>query len=214
MKTIEDILLNEFTISSYKIIATFDDVMVLGVNDAIDYWVITSNKYWIDNQFDLFEKLTNGMKSFNFMEKNLSLLLLYNTEFDEFDKIDVVRIENDKSYFKKYVLKYSNKAASNLIGVMNERSVHSISELMMDGNIFTSARDSGDSINEYSLIYAISHKLAFIPIIAQGEAYTSNNFSFSSDTISKIFDWVNDAPDDDHRIDSYIQNLLKEDNNE
>lgn len=211
MKTIEDIVLNEFTISSYKIIVTFDDVTVLGVNNAIDYWVITSNKYWIDNQFDLYEKLTNGMKNFNFMEKNLSLLLLYNIEFD---KIDVVSIENDKSYFKKYVLKYSNKAASDLIGVMNERCVHSISELMMDGDIFTYARNSGDSINEYSLIYAISHKLAFIPVKAQGEAYTSNNFSFSSDTISKIFDWVNDAPDDDHRIGSYIQNLLKEDYNE
>ena len=213
MEIIENIVFNEFTQYDYKNIASIEGVKVLGLikENVFDYWIITSNKYWCDHQLDLFKQVVEMLKGYNYVDKNLTLLLLCDIENKDWASINSVEIENDKSYFKKYVLKYTSDAASDLANLIETKRVKSISELMMDGEVFSLAKDSGN-MNAYTLIYGLSHKLAFIPIITKAEEYSSNNILLGSSSLRGVFEWVQKAPEDDHRIDTYIQTLIDDEN--
>lgn len=215
MKIIENIVLNEFTQYNYEILESSEGVIVLGSKNenVFDYWIITSKKERYDNQLDLYELLVEKLKdNYRHVDKNLSLLLLCNIDNKDWANINPVDIENDKSYFKKYVLKYTSNAAQDLANLIEKQDVKSISELIMDSELFSKAKDSGSDINAYTLLYGLSHKLAFIPIITKAEEYSSNNILFSSSSLRDVFEWVQRAPEDDHRMDSYIQTLIEDEN--
>ena len=132
MKIIENIVLNEFTQYNYEILESSEGVIVLGSKNenVFDYWIITSKKERYDNQLDLYELLVEKLKdNYRHVDKNLSLLLLCNIDNKDWANINPVDIENDKSYFKKYVLKYTSNAAQDLANLIEKQDVKAWSEI-------------------------------------------------------------------------------------
>lgn len=212
METINDIVINEFDLCGYKPLAEIDRCILMGATEGVDYWLISFNVKDFDIQKDLFDKVMTLSSSFNYIEKNLSLLLLSNIDDEANKNIDVVNIENDKSYFKKYVLEYNQKSVRELLEIMAERNLNSISPLLQEDQIFSQLKDNVIAMAPISLLYGIAHKLPFIPINTSPVARADKKLNLTDD-LNGLLQWVIDAPNNEE-IEEYINNTIKSDENE
>jgi hypothetical protein len=212
METINDIVINEFDICGYKPLAEFDGCILMGASEGVDYWLISFNLKDFDIQKELFDKVMTMSLSFDYIEKNLSLLLLSNIDDEANKNRDVVNIENDKSYFKKYVLEYNQKSARELLEIMVERNVNSISPLLQEDQCFSQLKDNVEAMSPISLLYGIAHKLPFIPIKTSPIARADEKLNLTDD-LSSLLQWVVEAPNNEE-IEEYINNSIKRDENE
>ncbi len=212
METIKDIVTNEFELNGYKTLAGFDGCIFMGATEGVDYWLISFNVIDFDIQKVLFDKVMTLSSNFNYIEKNLSLLLLSNIDDEANKNIDVVNIENDKSYFKKYVLEYNQKSVRELLEIMAERNVNSISLLLQEDQFFSQLKDNVIAMSPISLLYGIAHKLPFIPINTSPVARADEKLNLTDD-LNGLLQWVIDAPNNEE-IEEYINNSIKSDENE
>ena len=111
-----DLILNEFGIANYHLLKNKEGKFLLTNEANSDFWIILSDyDIAVDKQQELFEFYRQEMKEYSTAEKNTSILILKCiSHFDEEIKAWAVETENDKYYFKKYVLLYTQKAWDSL----------------------------------------------------------------------------------------------------
>lgn len=178
-----------------------------------DYWIV-SNGFWaIEHQDELFDVLDKEHKDeFPLAPKNTSLLLLIDTETGKVtdDNVDFVRIENDLLYFKKYVLPYTKAAFKCLQDKLKQMKADSVDEIIMSNEVFEDLKDN----EEYAkLLYAIIHKLPFIPILAGETKEFEDELSFSLAT-APLLKSLDSFPEKEEQYEPFVENLIKEYENE
>lgn len=213
METIKDIVANEFALNGYKRILEIEGRPLMKASSGTDYWVIGSDVKDYYKQKELFDNIPKQQENFEFIEKNLSLLLLINVNNQENKDVDVIQIENDKSYFKKYVIKYDQESVKGLIEIMEKQAAESIASLLLDMQYFVQLKEETEHQTAVSLLYNISHKLPFIPLMAAQKQRVETHLEFESSELTDLLTWVNDAPTDENRIEKYINDSIL-DNNE
>ena len=210
METINDIILKEFDVCNYKKVADIDGRPFMSATVGIDYWLVSSKVDDVVNQTQLFKKVIEQTSECKCVEKNLSLLLLVNIEGQNNIDTEVVQIENDKFYFKKYVLKYNQESVNGLIEMMTQKHVQTISPLLLDDSNFEQLRSSEDTLSAISLLYSIAHKLTFIPIPSSSKPREDTKLNLDSSELQNLLDWVKNSPSTDTDIDTYLNNLIAE----
>lgn len=213
MENINDIILNEFCVCGYNKIADIDGRSFMSATFGTDYWLVSSNiddVADIDKQLQLYNKVIEQTTECKFVEKNLSLLLLVNLDKKNNVDTDFVQVENDKFYFKKYVLKYNQESVTGLIEMMTQNHVQNICPLLLDDSIFEQFRETANTLSAISLLYSIAHKLTFIPIPSSSKPREDTKLNLDSFELQNLLDWVKNSPSTDTDIDTYLNNLIAE----
>jgi|GEM_PF-902374 len=213
METINDIILNEFRVCGYNKVADIDGRSFMSATFGTDYWLVSSNiddVADIDKQLQLYNNVIEQKNGRKFVEKNLSLLLLVNMDEKNNIDTDFVQIENDKFYFKKYVLKYNQESVNGLIEMMKQNHVQNISPLLLNDSNFEQLRETANTLSAISLLYSIAHKLTFIPIPSSSKPREDMELNLNSSELQDLLDWVNDAPSSENEIDTYLNKLFAE----
>ena len=211
METFEELIFHEFSKYGYKEILSVGEMKLFGLHEAIDYWLVSPILIPLTKQKEIFDLINGSDLGAEFMEKNISLLFLVNE--DIYTSCDRILIENNKAYFKKYVLSYTSETASQLKELLQQRRKESIAELILDEELFEALKDSSShSITLSSLLYSIAHKLPFIPILRDSKTHISHEYFFTDPNLFKVLDWVNSSPENDIDLDKYVETLLTENN--
>ena len=210
METINDIILNEFEGCNYHKVADIDGRPFMSATVGVDYWLVSSQVDDVANQTQIFKKVMEQTSEYKFVEKNLSLLLLVNADVQNNIDTDVVQIENDKFYFKKYVLKYNQESVNELIKMMTQNNLQNISPLLLDDSNFELLRSSPDTLSAISLLYSIAHKLTFIPIPSSSKPREDTELNLNSEKLQSLLGWVENAPSTETDIDTYLNKFITE----
>lgn len=213
MKTMLELVRSEFEQWGYSLKKDIDGVLLYASNVGYDYWVICSNIDIITIQKDLFDQVMEYREELDFIEKNLTLLLLID-ENGEQRSLDSIRIENNKSYFKKFVLRYTFDSVQDLNKLMAEKDVSSIANLLLSEQYFNNIKNDSQSFRGVSLLYSMAHKLPFIPIISETKERGVVNLHFSSSELSELLQWVENAPIGEREMINYLDQLTNNENNE
>ena len=213
METINDIIINEFALCGYKTITDIEDHLFIYSTSGIDYWLISQKPDDFNKQKELFDRIIKQSVEMKFVEKNLSLLLLVNMDDATNESIDTIMIENEKSYFKKYVLKYNQESVSGVIHILKENKAKSIAELILEPQYFDQLRSDIGQLTPITLLYSIAHKLPFIPINASPIVRTDMDLNLSEDS-ANLLQWVIDAPNSNEEIENYIYDSINNEENE
>ena len=208
METFKDIIFNEFITWGYSQVATIDKMSLFKSNTAIDYWLVSPQKFDLNNQKALFDEVCKLSDNLLFIEKNISFLILADFCSEIWNGVDIVKMENDKAYFKKYILSYTENASNDIIKIMQSKSIQSIADLLMDNATFEKAEKAIDEISSDTLLYTIAHKLPFIPIKVMPKERVQTNLIFSKPKLLEELDWVNNAPTSKLGLQEYIQKLI------
>lgn len=203
METINDIIINEFVLCGYKPIADIEGRMFIGSTSVVDYWLVSQNPNDFNKQNELFDRTIELSTDMRFVEKNLSLLLLVDMDNPDNEKLDTIKIENEKSYFKKYVLKYNQESVKGLIGIITEKKVKSVAELVLDTQYFNQLQSDTGLLIPITLLYSIAHKLPFIPINSSPVVRTDTNLNLTENLVG-LMQWVMNAPDNSEKIEKYV----------
>lgn len=211
METINDIIINEFVLCGYKPVKDINGHMLIDSTSGIDYWLVSQNLNAFIKQKELFDRIIELSTDMKFVEKNLSLLLLVDMDDSNNQKIDTIEIENEKSYFKKYVLKYNQESVKGLIGIITEKKVKSVAELVLDTQYFNQLQSDTGQLTPITLLYSIAHKLPFIPINSSPVVRTDTDLNLTENLVG-LMQWVMNAPDNGEKIEKYVIDSIK--NNE
>ena len=204
MRTILEIICSEFVRWGYSLKREFDGNILFASNVGFDYWIVCSNIDVIQIQKSLYDKLEEFKCEFDYIEKNITLLLLIDNEGD-LKRIDTIKVENNKSYFKKFVLQYTEKSVSELINILTENKVDSIADLLLSEQYFTHLKNDLHTLNGVTLLYSIAHKLPFIPIKSITKEKSKINLNFSSQELDDLFEWVNQSPSEERDLYVYLE---------
>ena len=204
MRTMLDIICSEFVRWGYSLKREFDGYRFFASNVGFDYWIVCSNIDVMTNQKSLYDKLEEFKCEFEYIEKNITLLLLIDNEGD-LKRIDTIKVENNKSYFKKFVLQYTEKSASELNNILTENRVDSIADLLLSEQYFTQLKYDSQIFNGVTLLYSIAHKLPFIPIKSVTKEKSKINLNFSSQELDDLFEWVNQSPSEERDLYVYLE---------
>jgi hypothetical protein len=205
METINDIIRNEFELNGYapcnsdKLKPTES---LYKHRQCCDYWLITSSIESYENQQEVF----NAIQELENLNKNVSMLILHN---ETKKPIDEVGIENDSYFFKKYVLEFSDDSVSKLIAIMDQSGFSSIKDLVMMPASFERFGNEVES-GPYTLLYAIIHKLPFIPIEVHNKDINFDRLEIIMDSddfklISDLSKDVDNMDDMQKAIDRYLE---------
>ena len=204
MRTMLELICSEFERWGYSLKMEFDGNILFASNVGFDYWIVCSNIDVIPSQKSLYDKLEEFKCEFEYIEKNITLLLLIDNEGD-LKSIDTIKVENNKSYFKKFVLQYTEKSVSELNNILTENKVDSIADLLLSEQYFTQLKYDSQTLNGVTLLYSIAHKLPFIPIKSITKEKSKINLNFSSLELDDLFKWVNQAPSEERDLYVYLE---------
>lgn len=203
METINDIIINEFVFCGYRPIIDFKGRMFICSTNGSDYWLVSQNPNDFNKQKELYDRIIELSTDMRFVEKNLSLLLLVDMDNPDNEKLDTIKIENEKSYFKKYVLMYNQDSVKGLIGIITEKKVKSVAELVLDTQYFNQLQSDTGQLTPITLLYSIAHKLPFIPINSTPVVRTDTNLNMTENLVG-LMQWVMNAPDNSEKIEKYV----------
>ena len=210
MENMIDLILNEFGIANYHLLKNKQGKFLLTNEANSDFWIILSDyDVAVDKQQELFELYRQEMKEYSTAEKNTSILILKCiSHFDEEIKAWAVETENDKYYFKKYVLLYTQKAWDSLNNEILVAPKKKLSDYLIDSSVFENLKnDSSDG--PYTLLYGIAHKLPFLLLeMEKSKLELSYPTNWATDENKETNEWVDGIPDKDNEIDDYIDKLL------
>lgn len=204
MRTMLELICFEFERWGYSLKREFDGIFLFASNVGSDYWIVCSNIDVIPIQKSLYDKLEEFKCEFEYIEKNITLLLLIDNEGD-LKRIDTIKVENNKSYFKKFVLQYTEKSVSELNNILTENKVDSIADLLLSEQYFTHLKYDSQTLNGVTLLYSIAHKLPFIPIKSITKEKSKINLNFSSQELDDLFEWVNQSPSEERDLYVYLE---------
>ena len=208
MKTIHEIIIKEFEKWGYTCQKDIDGSLLYASTTGYDYWLICSNIDVLLVQKRFFDILSECSNDFEFIEKNLTLLLLLDVD-SEFNALDSIKVENNKSYFKKFVLRYSSQAAEELIKLFEVNNANSIADLLLSEQCFNQMKRESLALNGVSLLYSIAHKLPFIPVNSKLKERSIVDMHFSSPELCELYDWIMHAPTGDNELNRYVNQLTE-----
>lgn len=208
MKTIFDIIVNEFEAGGYTFLEALSGMPLFCSNDGTDYWIIVNDSKTLESQKALYNQLTERSSQYIHIEKNLSLLLLQDVSAQG-DRLDAVKVEKDKSYFKKYLLNYSSDEVNDLLSIMDSKHAETVADLLMETEYFSCVKKKPDAKSGVNLLFTIAHKLPFIPVKTNVKDKKEINFHFSSPDMFSLLEWVNNAPSREFEMDRYISKTLE-----
>lgn len=204
MRTMLEIICSEFERWGYSQKREFAGNILFASNVGYDYWIVCSNIDVLSIQKSLYDQLVKCKYDFEYIEKNISLLLLIDSN-GNYKSIDTIKIENNKSYFKKYVLRYSEESVSELDTILKENNVDSIADLLLTEQYFTKLKYDSETLNGVTLLYSIAHKLPFIPIKSATKEKSKINLKFGTQELDDLFEWVNQSPSEERDLFVYIE---------
>lgn len=206
MRTMLEIIYSEFERWGYSLRKEFDGIILFASNVGYDYWIVCSNINVLSIQKSLYDQLEEFKSEFEYIEKNISMLLLIDCN-GEYKTIDSIKVENNKSYFKKFVLQYSEKSVSELETILKDNNKGSIADIVLSDQYFSQLKKDSETLNGVTLMYCIAHKLPFIPIKSVTKERSKIDFRFSSPELVDLFKWVKQAPSEEKDLIDYLDKL-------
>lgn len=187
-------IMNEFIIKlfgqfNYKEIKRTDDIRFIKHLNYNDFWIIVN----AENAFNLEEQEAIAAKAkISFAqkeaEKNTSLLVLLEVkQISEGILDDIVEIENDPFYFKKYVLAYTKSSKE----AIEQYSIENFSSILMQPQNFQALKNEAEVSDPHHLLYSIAHKLPFLMTGVQvQDASLASNQYIPSEEMLDAFNWM------------------------
>lgn len=173
-----------------------------------DFWCVTEDANFYNKQADLYDSWKNFYVKYPIAEKNMSILLLVD---EEFTLEQSIKIEKDPFFFKKYVLNYSEEAYRELRGLLESNKGIKISDLIMQESIYEQMMRSENNMNGASLLYAIIHKLPFIPVHVM-QKNINDNGDFMPVASASLLSMINSC-EDEEALGRLLDNLLNANEN-
>lgn len=210
MENIIDLVLNEFGQAGYHQLNEHLRFPILTNKNNSDFWILLDDfDISVDKQQDLFEAYRQVIKEYPVAEKNTSVLILRCVpQMDDDTKTWAVEMENDKYYFKKYVLLYTENAWQVLSNQILLDKKRTLSSYLVDSSVFDQLKK--DRIDgAYTLLYGIAHKLPFL-LVEMGKSKLELAYPNAWKN-SRLFDvdkWLSSLPDGKERQEQVIDKLL------
>lgn len=180
MAAIKDIIFTEFLVNGYEIIVESGAITVFKNREFEDFWVVCPDGFTLRKQRDLYEATVKPIaEQAPYVLKNTSLLVLSDFDKELLTTEQLVEMEKDPYFFKKYILQYSDELAHQLLELRESKSAKSISDLIMLPESFNALNEE-NGYGKYHLLYSIAHKLPFIPIQAEQKGIKPRDFMFGS----------------------------------
>ena len=216
METIDELICSEFSKVEYSVIGGIANAPIFANNDNSDFWLIMDD-YDIDVEFQksLADNYEGTMDGYIAAAKNTSVLVLKKVEYiNDANKNWAVEVENDKFFFKKYVLLYTESAWNMLKDNILVYMEKSLSAYLVETKNFEKLKaDTPDGA--YSLLYGIAHKLPFLLVEMQKSKLKLSYPAFwSSSDVLKTNDWVNGISDENDDIEKYLDEIINSIGNE
>ena len=202
------IIHNEFISQGYYPLEESEGLVYYKHNDFDDFWIVCYNDFDLGRQSELYEQyLTKFVSDYPMIKKNTSLLIVakeYSKSAEE-----IVAIENDPFFYKKYYLPYSSKAVEDLYDLLQlpGGEMKSIGNLMVDPQVFAELK-SETKRGKYHLLYVLAHKLPFLPIHVNHERIVSTELSLNAEQ-EGCLRWCMNLSDDKQKRKSMIMEYSK-----
>jgi len=196
-------------------------------DDKKQYWIIVEDDVAniIEKQPSYF-KLCKQVYQYEDVDKNLSMLILWNTKEGDIDKLILkntkMEIEENPFFFKKYALAYSTKEIEDLKRNISDKDCYEfIIKQAIDNEIFDRYKVNTSDQTWEALLYRIMIKLPFLPVVMENdaslqplfkekdEAVAAKHLSSIDKLIDTEFDSVLSGDLDINKADSKIFNKLK-----
>lgn len=216
MENIDKLILTEFSHAGYSLIDRVEHSPIFANQNKSDFWMIFDEfDLDADKQKNLFDKYVKATKSFKAAEKNISVLVLKKIhQFDGDSHQRAVELENDKLFFKKYVLLYTEGAWAKLQGEILIEDEKQLSDYLCDRKVFEKLKDDKPD-GAYTLLYGIAHKLPFLLVkMEKSQLKLAYPKYWSSPAVGETNDWVAKIPDDDEGMEKFIERIFKSLDNE
>ena len=173
--------------------------------------------YDIDVEFQkrLADNYEGIMDGYIAATKNTSVLVLKKVEYiNDANKSWAVEVENDKFFFKKYVLLYTDAAWNMLKDNILIYKEKGLSAYLVETENFEKLKED-TSDGAYSLLYGIAHKLPFLLVEMQKSKLELSYPAFrSSSAVCETNDWLNSISDEDEEIEKYLDEIINSTGNE
>lgn len=210
MENINELILKEFSYAGYSDIGVIEHSPILGNEAKSDFWMVFDDfDINEDIQLALYDKYRHETADYPAADKNVSVLILKKVEhIGEEERQWAVEKENDKYFFKKYVLLYTDETFAKLQNDILVDTEKSLSYYLSDRNVFEQLKnDTPDGA--YTLLYGIAHKLPFL-LVQMEKSHLELAYPefWSTSSVLEANDWVNDFPDDEDGMDTYLKEIL------
>lgn len=216
METIDELICSEFSNVEYSVIRRIANDPIFANNDKSDFWLIMDD-YDIDVEFQkrLADNYEGIMDGYIAAAKNTSVLVLKKVEYiNDANKSWAVEVENDKFFFKKYVLLYTDAAWNMLKDNILIYKEKGLSAYLVETENFEKLKED-TSDGAYSLLYGIAHKLPFLLVEMQKSKLELSYPAFwSSSAVCETNDWVNSISGEDEEIEKYLDEIINSTGNE
>lgn len=216
MESIDSLIFTEFTNAGYNPIGEVSNSLVFSNIDKSDFWIIlddfVTDVEYQKNLFVKYKELTSGYPA---ADKNVSVLVMKKVEhIDSTMQKLAIEMENDRFFFKKYVLLYTNEALEKLTNDILNDSDKTLSDYLRNAEVFENLKK--DSIDgAYTLLYGIAHKLPFVLVeMEKSDLNLAYPVYWSSPKIPEIDNWVDELPDEEGELYKYLEELFKNIDNE
>lgn len=177
---------------NYEVIdeAEAEDISFFKHINYKDFWIIVNavNAFKLEDQETIAGKAKTIFAQYKEAEKNTSLLVLLQVEqISEGILDDIVEIENDPFYFKKYVLAYTKSSKE----AIKQYSIKNFSSILMQPRNFQALKNEAEVSDPYHLLYSIAHKLPFLmtDVQVQDTSLSSNQY-IPKEEMLDAFNWM------------------------
>lgn len=175
---------------NYEVIDEARDLSFFKHINYKDFWIIVNavNAFKLEDQETIAGKAKTIFAQYKEAEKNTSLLVLLQVEqTSEGILNDIVEIENDPFYFKKYVLAYTKSSKE----AIEQYSIKNFSSILMQPQTFQALKNEAEVSGPYHLLYSIAHKLPFLmtDVQVQDTSLSSNQY-IPREEMLDAFNWM------------------------
>ena len=175
---------------NYEVIDEAEDISFFKHINYKDFWIIVNavNAFKLEDQETIAGKAKTIFAQYKEAEKNTSLLVLLQVEqICEGILDDIVEIENDPFYFKKYVLAYTKSSKE----AIKQYSIKNFPSILMQPRNFQALKNEAEVSDPYHLLYSIAHKLPFLmtDVQVQDTSLSSNQY-IPKEEMLDAFNWM------------------------
>jgi hypothetical protein len=188
--TIKEYITQQFGVSGYEVLSPD----VYKHTQKNDFWLVVEEQSsheqegtFLERQDDLYHELEDLCSVYKEMEKNTSLLYLVNLDGQErWSQEEIIQIESDELFFKKYVITYTQEAWNELSAILQGRL---LKDLILDSEFFEKYRQE-ETDGPYTLFYTLVHKLLFVDMDVQKMDLQDVNLDAVPDNLEDLNRWM------------------------
>lgn len=187
-----DFIKELFEQNEFRYIAIEDNTLFVPSDgkQSEEYWLVTqcSVSQIIDEQENFYE---NCKKSYTqkALDKNISMLILWETNGDlptQELKSQIMQIEENPYFFKKYVLYYSSAELEEFVRKKGDIAINElIKTKVVDRDIFDNYKRDPYILSWQSFLYRLAIKIPFVSIPIQEEVGLESLFEVNKKELSK-----------------------------